>query len=50
MSKVKNKNAKKKNVNNVNDNIYLFKVNSRNTRKIPETCPELTTKIPEQHQ
>ena len=49
MSKVNIKNAKK-NVNNVNVNIYLFKVNKRNTRKTCETYPELTIKIPEQRQ
>ena len=31
-------------------NIYLFKVNDKNTRKKCETCSKLTTKTPEQHQ
>ena len=46
MSKVKTP----KNVNKVNANIYLFKVNNRNARKTCETCPELTIKTPEQPQ
>ena len=28
-------------------NIYLFKVNNRNTRKIYEICSKLTTETPE---
>ena len=39
-----------KNVNNVNANIYLLKVNNRNARKTCEACPELTIKTPEQRQ
>ena len=31
-------------------NIYLFKVNKRNTRKKCEICPKLTIKTPEQRQ
>ena len=31
-------------------NIYLFKVNNRNTRKRCEICSKLTTKTPEQRQ
>ena len=31
-------------------NIYLFKVNNRNTRKKCETCSKLTIKTPEWHQ
>ena len=38
-----------KNINNINANMYLFKVNNRNTRK-REKCPELTIKTSEQHQ
>ena len=30
-------------------NIYLFKVNNRNTRKGCETCSKLTIKTPERH-
>ena len=30
-------------------NIYLFKVNNRNTRKRCETCSKLTTTTPERH-
>ena len=30
-------------------NIYLFKVNNRNTRKRCEICSKLTIKTPEQH-
>ena len=32
------------------DNIYLFKVNNRNTRKRCEICSELTIKTPERRQ
>ena len=39
-----------KNVNNVNANIYLFKVDKRNARKTRETCSELTIKTPEESQ
>ena len=31
-------------------NIYLFKVNNRNTRKSYEICSKLTIKTPERHQ
>ena len=31
-------------------NIYLFKVNNRNTRKRCETCSKLTIKTPERRQ
>ena len=31
-------------------NIFLFKVNNRNTRKWCEICPKLTIKTPEQRQ
>ena len=31
-------------------NIYLFKVNNRNTRKRCEICPMLTIKTPERRQ
>ena len=31
-------------------NIYLFKVNKRNTRKRSEICLKLTAKIPEQRE
>ena len=31
-------------------NIYLFKVNNRNTRKRCEICSKLTTKTPERRQ
>ena len=30
-------------------NIYLFKVNNRNTKKRCEICSELTIKTPERH-
>ena len=35
---------------NVLPNIYLFKVNNRNTRRRCEICSALTIKTPEQHQ
>ena len=31
-------------------NIYLFKVNNRNTRRRCEVCPKLTIKTPEERQ
>ena len=31
-------------------NIYMFKVNNRNTTKRCEICPKLTIKTPEQRQ
>ena len=31
-------------------NIYLFKVNNRNTRKKCNICSKVTIKTPEQHQ
>ena len=31
-------------------NIYLFKLNNRDTRKTCKTCPKLTIKTPEQRQ
>ena len=37
-----------KNINKVNANIYLFKVNDRSARKTCKTCPKLTYKTPEQ--
>ena len=37
-------------VNSYPENIYLFKVNNRNTRKTYKTCPKLAVKTTERHQ
>ena len=34
-------------VENITTNIYLFKINNKNTRKRCETCSKLTIKTPE---
>ena len=36
-------------ITNIPANIYMFKVNNRNTRKRYEICLELTIKTPERH-